>query len=115
MDISLYQKTTTKRPVFVPALAAANVLFALVCLVAWPHVAVWLEPIVSWVSGQSIGLHPRPMSLPFLLVWLVPAGAGIVGWTLTECGALALARPITLFPLLYAAAAVFLAVVDGWN
>jgi len=111
MDISLYQKTTTKRPVLLPVLAAANVAFAIVCLVAWPHVAHWLEPIVRWISGQSIGLHPRPMSLPFMLVWLVPAGAGIFGWTLAECGAVALARPITLFPLIYAAA-VFVTIAD---
>lgn len=106
--LSYYDGKKKVRSGLVRTLMWLNGLVAVSVVAYWTGVSLVLEEPFRWATGLGVGTSPSLFEYPYVLLWIVPAGAAVIGWLSIHAELPALGRFVGIYPLL------FLNLMVGW-
>lgn len=106
--LSYYDGQKKVRSRLACALMWLNGLFAAAVVAYWTGVSLIIEEPFRWATGEGVSPSPSLFEYPYLLLWIVPSAAAVIGWLSIHAKMPALGRFVGIYPLL------FLGLMVGW-
>lgn len=104
---------TRQQPFAVTVLMFINFGCSAALIFAWPDLAPRLAAPFGWAFGKAIATKLSIWELPFMLMWIVPAGSAIAGWILDSFEQTNWALIVLVLPLATMAATMVMFKVLG--
>ncbi len=106
-----YQSDSTKLSRFVVALMLVNTGFAAMVLGGWTYMSQFAEEPVAWATWHRVYRSGQPSEIfdyPYVLLWMMPAGAVLIAWVASKAKSRGLSLASLTLPILLNA------MVMGW-